>query len=164
MRSPKFLADSMLGKLARWLRLLGFDTFYSPSISDEEMLRIAKNEGRVLLTRDHQLARRAEREGIRVILLEKEDLKGMLVRVASELGFEPRFDPDNTRCPLCNERLSRVKSPSMVRTTWSPPVRAREYWVCPRCGQVYWRGKHFISISRTLEEIRRLLKLKAGGA
>jgi len=156
----KFIADSMLGKLARWLRILGVDTLYSENFTDDEIIAIAEREDRIILTCDHELASRARKCFLKVEFLNLTRLEELLAVLSLRYGFKLDFDPLRTRCPLCNYPLTLVRDPSSILTTWRPPIKAPIYWVCRRCGHVYWKGKHFIDINRRLTEAKRLLKLK----
>jgi len=158
--SPRFVVDAMLGKLARWLRILGLDVRYSASYSDEDLLKVAKNEGRIIVTRDRLLVIKAKKEGLRAILLPPGRLEELLALLSLRCNFNLEFSPERTRCPLCNSRLIMVSDPSKLRVTWTPPVSSDYYWVCPRCGHVYWKGRHFREIDAVLRAARRLLKLK----
>ncbi|MGC8839517.1 MAG: Mut7-C RNAse domain-containing protein, partial [Anaerolineae bacterium] len=81
---PTFLLDGMLGRLARWLRILGYDAAFEPDLEDAQLVRRARAEGRILLTRDRDLARR---RGVRVLLLEYECLEGQLQQLQRDLGL-----------------------------------------------------------------------------
>jgi uncharacterized protein with PIN domain len=99
---PPLLVDAMLGRLARWLRLMGYDTLYWREGSDAALAERARAEGRLLLTRDHQLA---GRRGVKALLVTAETLDEQLAEVRAALGGRPR---PFTRCPECNERLEEL--------------------------------------------------------
>ena len=128
----------MLGRLARWLRLLGHDTLYAET-GDDELLRLG--ETRRLLTRDIELARRG---GVPVI--EADGLQEQLLEVAP-----PPAKPF-TRCTACNGELRAATS---AEATHAPP-RVREahseFRACDTCGQLYWPGTHFERIRDSLRE------------
>jgi uncharacterized protein with PIN domain len=142
------LADGMLGRLAKWLRLLGYDTEYDNKASDLELARRARSEGRILLTRDRELA---ARRGLRTILIESQVLEEQVRQVEEELGPPP--DSALTRCSVCNvvltpaerEEVSDKVPPYVLRTQ-------EEFRVCSSCGRVYWPGSHLAQITRQLEE------------
>ena len=143
-RSCRFVADAMLKNIVSWLRILGYDTIYWGG-GDREILGVAEAEGRVILTMDRGLAAIAARGGLRALLFQENDIPGILVRIARELGLSLSFDPRYTRCPVCNHPLNLEHR------------SGREEWICPGCGKRYWRGSHWRNISRTLEEARRRL-------
>ncbi|MBC7126808.1 MAG: Mut7-C RNAse domain-containing protein [Candidatus Methanosuratincola petrocarbonis] len=137
----RFVADAMLGKLARWLRIIGYDTEYLPSAGDDELISAAEGGGRLLLTRDNELFRRAVRRGVPAILIKSTTIVEELSEIARTLGLRLS---DQTRCPLCNELL--------VEGEDDPGMPARgKVWVCPRCRKFYWHGSHWLKISETLE-------------
>ncbi len=138
---PRFVADAMLGRLARWLRLLGWDVLYDPSLDDRELARLAAREDRVLLSRDRGLlARRIVRRGL---LVRDDDVGLQLAQVLGELGLRP--DPARawTRCSVCNTLTEEVPKQSVEGRvpayTFATHDRFRR---CPGCGRVYWAGTH----------------------
>ena len=145
--SVKFVADAMLGRLARWLRVLGYDTLYSAETDDAALARQARTEDRILLTRDRELARR---KGIRVLLVESDRVEEQLNQVVTRLRLAPedRF----SRCIQCNvvlQELPRARAEGRVPPyVWTTQHRFRE---CPRCERVYWRGTHWARMEQTLE-------------
>jgi len=111
MRSPevkmKFIVDGMLGRLAKWLRILGYDTAYFPHLDDNQLVRLARAEGRLLLTRDRGLARR---RGLRCLLIENDHLEEQLGQILAELALTAEHP--FSRCPLCNTPLQKVEKPA----------------------------------------------------
>jgi hypothetical protein len=156
MPKPRFVADSMLGALARWLRLLGYDTLYARDWPDGKILEEAERGDRIIVTRDRGLYRRALRRGARAVLV-SDDLPRALAKLSVAAGVKLEADPDDSRCPLCNSPLRRA-SKSEVRGRVPPEVLEAysEFWLCSGCGQVYWRGTHWRTIERTLAEARKL--------
>jgi uncharacterized protein with PIN domain len=142
-----FLVDGMLGRLAKWLRAAGHDVVYEPPFDDLDLADRARREDRVLLTRDHELSRR---RGVRSLLVEGDDLDGQLRQV---LGlFPPPTAP--SRCLLCNVPLEPVPL-SAVQDFVPPFVRQHqtEYWLCPSCRRVYWRGTHWQHMQERLQKL-----------
>jgi len=136
--SLKLLADGMLGRLTRWLRVLGYDTVYAPDTDDAELLRRARAEGRILLTADHALA---ARRGARTLLIEAQDLTGQLRRVRAALGPPP--GAEFSRCVACNGELVEVEKSTLADCV--PPyvlATQQEFYRCPDCGRIYWPGTH----------------------
>jgi uncharacterized protein len=148
--STKFLADAMLGRLARWLRVLGFDTTYDALAPDHELVRRAREEERVLLTRDRHLLR--ELRPSRTLEIHSEVPLEQLREVVDSLHL-PAPAELFTRCLLCNTELLRV--PDEEHQAVLPPLaRGREGPVrrCPDCGRVYWLGSHARRMRRVLDE------------
>ncbi len=141
-----FVADSMHGKLARWLRILGHDTVYWKG-DDEDLLDFVSSSGRILLTSDVELHRAALKRKLPSVLLPLEGIETQLATVAAyvrdRFGVDPeRFlTPEATRCSLCNGDLVRIGD---------------ELWECSSCRQRYWEGSHWRRIDAAL---RRALEM-----
>ena len=148
----KFLVDAMLGKLARWLLLMGYDTVLAaPERSDLDLLEQAHREGRGFLTRAPRIP---PGSGLRKLLLIQQDFEQQLVHVARELGLEPRREKLFTRCSYCNEPLAALSReealplvPPLVRTLETPFFR------CPGCKRMYWYGTH---LDRAIKKLAKL--------
>jgi uncharacterized protein with PIN domain len=148
----RFAADAMLGRLARWLRLLGFDCAYDSAITDEALVRLAETEGRTILTRDRRLPEEWWVPG--VYLVRAEDLLGQLAEViqAFDLAASVRL---LTRCNECNRALAPLAREQALGRV---PPRVLElhdtFAECPGCGRVYWEGTHAARIRELVEELR----------
>ncbi len=150
----KFIADMMLGRLARWLRLYGYDTLYGIE-DDDEILRIARAEGRVLLTRDATLAERARKLGVEAILLGSNSFEEQ-VEELRRYGVEFReLFPANARCPKCNGPI-RPASKEEVKDRVPPTVYEKydEFYICQNCGQIYWPGRQWREMLRIDKKLR----------
>jgi hypothetical protein len=147
----KFAADRMLGKLAKWLRLLGFDTLYSNRFTDAEFLGLAE-EGRVLLTRNTALLKGADPQ--KVLFIRDDDPKIQLREVITSLGLEP--DPESffSRCTLCNGVLGTIDpmdvSGQVPEYVWTSHDK---FCKCQDCGKIYWPGSHLKASLREIDEI-----------
>jgi len=148
---PKsFLADVMLGRLAKWLRILGYDTLYFRDMDDRELIRRAVRDNRILLTRDRELARR---DSFRALLIADEDLESQLAQILEKYDLEPRIGT-GIRCPLCNQALQDIPRKAVQdivpRYVWDTH---RDFSRCPGCGRVFWKGTHW---DRIRERLRRV--------
>ena len=144
----RYIADLMLMRLARWLRMAGHDVSNPPERSDDtDLLEIALAEERTLLTRDKVLARRCEKAGAGCLLIISSDLDEQLAEL-EDAGIALELNP--VRCTLCNGPLEEVESSEIV----GDPARLEEgstLWRCERCGKLYWRGSHWQGIRERLE-------------
>ncbi|MBE9507112.1 MAG: Mut7-C RNAse domain-containing protein [Chloroflexi bacterium] len=142
----RLLADGMLGRLAKWLRLMGYDTAYDNAATDPELAHRARAEGRVLLTRDHELA---ARRGLRTLLIQSEILEEQMQEVRDALGPPPH--PPLSRCAVCNTALEPV-SPAEIADRVPPFVlrTQSEFHRCSGCGRVYWSGSHVQMMQKQL--------------
>jgi len=148
---PRFIADVMLGRLAKWLRIAGFDVLYSNKFSDDELIRISNAEARVLLSRDTRLlVRKAVRS---FIFLESQDLQIQIRQVFKSVHVSS-LPVLLTRCISCNELLQQAQRES-VRDAVPRYVfeSQREFKSCPGCGKIFWAGTHRNSVLRTLEQL-----------
>lgn len=155
----KFVADGMLGKLTRWLRMLGHNVEYSNKLDDAQLIMIAKKETRILLTRDLQLYQQATAKGVDAFYLEGKKETEKLAEIAER--FEIRLDIDMTmsRCPKCNAKVKTIpKEKVAYKVEKSTFAYCNEFWECPKCGQIYWQGAHWTRIRETLEKAKEILK------
>jgi hypothetical protein len=161
----KFIADGMLGKLARWLRLAGYDVTYIGDLGvpaeeqDKVLVARAKRGGRVLLTCDIDLHRRARKAGIRSAFVESSDVVGQLVEVSKRCGRTIRIRPENSRCPMCNGLLEAARKSDVKNVVPATVLKAqREFWRCKSCGKTYWKGTHWRTIVKMAERYTRMVK------
>ena len=136
----QFIADAMLGRLARWLRFLGFDTLYYPGIDDAKLIRIARENNRFILTRDTRLV---QRKGLRnVLLIHANDSLHQLVEVVTSLKLK-QFDT-LSRCVSCNGQLVKIREKDTVRDMVPEYVFLNRdaFFKCTECDKIYWEGSH----------------------
>jgi uncharacterized protein with PIN domain len=148
---PTFVADVMLGRLARWLRIAGFDVLYSNRFTDEELVELSNRECRILLSRDTRLL---VRKAVgRFIFLASEEIRSQVREVLAVTGARA-FPGILSRCLACNDRLENV-SREQVRERVPPFVfeTQAQFKFCPRCGKIYWAGTHRASVVQTLNAI-----------
>jgi uncharacterized protein with PIN domain len=149
VRRPRFIADAMLGRLARWLRILGYDTAWKEHISDEALVRRAVEEERIILTRDRALPSEWRVSDITVI--RANEPLAQLAEIAS------RFDLARgarlfTRCSHCNLELVAVeRAAARGRVPHRVLDAFDRFQACPGCERVYWEGSHVARMRRTLE-------------
>jgi len=141
LRDPKFVLDVHLGKLAAYLRMLGFDTEYRSSSSDEELARISAGEHRILLTRDRGLLKRgAVTHGY---WLRQTDSRRQVAEVVRRFDLIGAIRPF-TRCMACNGALQAAPKDQVLGQI---PARTaelhREFQRCAQCGRVFWKGSHY---------------------
>jgi uncharacterized protein with PIN domain len=149
-KRPTFVADEMLGRLAKWLRLLGYDTIYENNVSDTELLDIAEREGRIILTRDTELVRRKRCR--RCIFITSDHWREQLAQV----WRDAELDDGSllTLCPVCNYPLRSVDR-NAVESLVPPYVfkTQKEFSACEKCSRVFWSATH---VSEILNELRGL--------
>ena len=151
LRKTAFVLDGHLGKLARLLRLLGFDVLYRNDFDDHEIIRLAVNEHRIILTRDRWLLRvKAVTHGYCLHSMDPEAQARDVLRRFDLAGRVQLLQ----RCPLCNGALQSVPKAEIL-TQLEPLTRQHyeEFWRCADCEKIYWRGAHYPRLSRKLDRI-----------
>ncbi len=150
----RFAADSMLGRLATWLRFLGYDTLYSNDTRDDQFFSLA-DRGRILLSRNTKLREKIASE--KYVFIEDDDPERQLLQVVRLLGLNPGPEKFFTRCTLCNGMIESVESADVFGDVpdhvWTSHKRFSR---CDRCGKIYWPGSH---LGRARKEIERLLAM-----
>jgi hypothetical protein len=156
----KFLADGMLGKLTRWLRILGQDVKYSSILSDEELIVLAKKERRAILTRDFELYQKTTANRLLAFYIEGEDNAEQLARISKQFAIQLEFNIETSRCPKCNGKLRSVPKAKIAGKVQKNTFdHYKEFWRCPKCRQIYWHGAHWGRIQATLKNAESKLKL-----
>jgi len=147
----KFLADAMLGRLATWLRALGMDVLYERDIEDDDLIELALEGDRIVLTRDTLLVKRRSLRG-RVFLVHGDRFEDQVREVSARFGIErERFF---TRCLRCNVPLEAIEKKA-ARGRVPPYVFGPQesFSSCPECGRIYWPGTHRAQMERKIEEM-----------
>ncbi|MFP3950611.1 MAG: Mut7-C RNAse domain-containing protein [Candidatus Bathyarchaeia archaeon] len=147
---PLFLLDGMLGSLARWLRICGYDTVYRRDADDEELMEEALSRKRILVTGDRMLAKRAQKRDVEACYIQGKSVTERL-RVLG-VRYNLKLEPTESRCPKCNGELVKVEKEEINNQVPKCSQEAyNNFWRCNSCGSVFWRGSHWENISRTLE-------------
>ncbi len=150
----KFIVDHNVGKLAKWLRMMGYDTLFFDLGDDSDMVATALSEGRIILTRDTEIMRRrvVTTGRLKVILIQSEEPQLQMRQVVEALGLDCQFRPF-TLCLECNQPL--VERDKQEVKDLVPPYVFRtqsQYMQCPACRRIYWQGTHWKAMTRRLEK------------
>jgi len=152
----KFICDQMLGTLAKWLRIYGFDTFYADSeMSDNKLIDISKNEKRVLITRDKNLMQMAKKQKIEVIGIDSTDINEQIKKVIGNI----EFDKNNvlSRCILCNTKIYELKKNEVKNKVPKRVFESNEkFWFCQKCKKIYWKGTHYENMIDKINFLKNL--------
>jgi uncharacterized protein with PIN domain len=150
------MIDGMLGKLARWLRMLGYNVKYSNNLDDDELIKIAKMEKRILLTRDLELYQRALSQNVKAFYVEGKQEAERLANLARRFKLKLEIDVSTSRCPKCNTKIKSIEKDKVKgKVPENTFLKYNEFWQCPKCGQIYWQGAHWTRINKTLLEARK---------
>jgi uncharacterized protein with PIN domain len=145
-REQRLLADAMLGRLATYLRMCGYDTVYAPDAGltdDDDIHALARADGRTLLTRDRELGARAAD----AVVLTSKNIDDKLAELAAA-GVELSL-AEPCRCGNCNGQLERV-SPTTETPEYAPDPAETDVWQCRSCGQRFWQGSHWEDVAGRL--------------
>lgn len=157
----KFVVDAMLGKLSLWLRLTGNDTLYSSDFIDEEMLSLALNENRVLLTSDAKLHNKAKDAGTSSMLV-RGSVDKEVALVFRAFGIQPEVNPSKSRCSKCNGTLREISGEDKkeIRNLVFDQTydHYETFWLCADCNSVFFQGGHWKNITAYMERIRVLME------
>ena len=154
-QAPRFIADHNVGKLAKWLRVMGYDTRFFDGSDDSRMIATALAENRVILTRDTGIMkRRLVTSGrLKAVLIASDEPELQMKQVLRELGLNIHYNPF-ILCLECNQPLV-ARSREQVKERVPPYVfkTQEQYMECPACHRIYWRGSHWQAMSRKLEKM-----------
>jgi len=146
--SDRLALDAMLGKLATYLRMCGYDTAYAldrDAEADDDLLALAEHEDRLLITRDSDLAARAADS----LLLSERAVEDQL-RELADAGFALALAPEPAHCGVCNGPVEQV-GPAEPTPEYAPSTNEETVWRCTDCGQHFWKGSHWASVQATLD-------------
>jgi len=141
----------MLGKLAKWLKIFGFDALFFSRIEDERLLSLAEREGRILLTRDTGLIEKARR--IKSLFIESGEWPFQVEQVLDEFKLWKDVQP-YSRCIECNAVLKSLQK-RRAKNLVSPFVyeSANSFSICPECNRVFWKGTHHRNMEQRIRDI-----------
>lgn len=155
IKELKFIVDNNVGKLVKWLRIMGYDTVFFDDIDDSRMVAEALAESRVILTRDTEIMKRGlvTSGRLKAILISSEEPEKQMRQVIKTLNLDCQFRPF-ALCLECNQPLVE-KNKDQVKDRVPPHVfkTQSQYVECPACHRIYWRGTHWQAITKKLEKL-----------
>ena len=153
----KFIVDHNVGKLAKWLRMMGYDTLFFTGDDDWQMIITALNEGRVILTRDTQIMRRGVVTSgrLKAVLIQSDKPDEQKRQVVETLNLDCQFGLF-TICLECNQPLEE-RTKQQVKDRVPPYVfqTQDQYVECPACHRIYWKGTHWEAMTKKLEKLKQ---------
>jgi len=152
---PTFFVDAMLGNIAKKLRLMGYDSKYLANIEDNELIRLAKNDNRIIISRDEDLIRKAQKTGLKSILIKKEEEISQFREIINNLNLKIfKINGDRARCPKCNSKTQSIVKKDIYKKI---PTKVLEYndkfWKCKSCDQIFWEGTHIKNLQKFVGEL-----------
>jgi uncharacterized protein with PIN domain len=155
MEEISFITTEELGKLAKWLRVLGYDCEYYPGKKESGLIIKALRDKRVLLTRTERLKKFT---GIKTVVIKHDHVEDQIEQVIKELGLPLDKEKVLERCVECNVPLSNVEKNDIKEKVPEHVYNTQEtFKECPGCGKVFWRGTHWDNVDKKVEEMRKKL-------
>lgn len=145
----RFIVTKELGRLAKWLRIMGYDTDYFSKEQRTELIIKSLRENRVILTRNSRMARYT---GVRIVHINSDFIEEQLRQIFSELGIRPVEDRLFSRCVICNVPIEKVEKGD-IKDKVAPYVYQTQslFMTCKRCGRIYWQGTHWAKVKEFLK-------------
>ena len=153
--SPVFFVDAMLGNIAKKLRVMGFDCMYDAKINDKELIRVAKRDNRIVISRDFELVQKSSKLGVRSVFLENKDEFEQLYQIISKLNLKKiEINGNNARCPKCNSKTEFIKK-ELVSNKLPNRIleQNEEFWICKNCDKIFWEGSHIINLKKLAKRL-----------
>ena len=156
---PLFIVDAMLGKLAKKLRLLGYDSLYSSNMEDDKIIQLAKNENRILLTKDVPLCHKAKKQQILAVQITSDDEIEQFLEINEKAGFgKCTVGGGSSRCPVCNGELQHIeKNDVFEKVPTGVFENMKDFWKCTKCEKIYWEGTHIKNLQQFTMKINERL-------
>lgn len=157
---PIFFVDAMLGNIARKLRLLGYDSQYFSDIYDEKLIDSAKKEKRIIISKDEELIKRAQKRGIRSIYITKEYEVEQFFEIITSVNLKRfQINGDIARCPKCNSLTESIDKELIKEKIPYRVLKSNDkFWICKYCNQVYWEGTHIKNLQEFVGKINERLQ------
>ena len=140
----------MLGKLAKKLRLLGYDSLYSSNMDDDKIIQLAKNENRILLTKDVPLCHKAKKQQILAVQITSDDEIEQFLEINEKAIFgKCTVGGGSSRCPVCNGELQHIeKNDVSEKVPTGVFENMKDFWKCTKCEKIYWEGTHIKNLQQ----------------
>jgi uncharacterized protein with PIN domain len=147
---PLFIVDAMLGKLVKKLRLLGYNSFYSSSMEDDKLIQLAKNENRILVTKDVPLAHKATKKQIMNVQITSDDEIEQFLQINEKASLgKCTVSGGNSRCPVCNGELQYTEKKDVSEKVPAGVFEnMKDFWKCTKCEKIYWEGTHIKNLQQ----------------
>ena len=155
----------MFGKVARWLRLFGYDTLYYNVFDDDDILKVAKAENRIIINKDKLLTQRAIKDNIEALYIDEKDLVSRIAVIKKKYSIKTEIQrppSSNSLCPLCNSKIIKVKDKKEIidKVYESTYNHYNDFWKCsnPECQKIYYVGEHWNDFKTFLIKLDNKMK------
>ncbi|MEN3013166.1 MAG: Mut7-C RNAse domain-containing protein [Endomicrobiia bacterium] len=149
---PKFIVDFMCGRLAKWLRILGYDAYFFNDTSRNKILIESLKTQRIILTRDTRLSKK---KAYKIILISSDKIRQQIKQVIKELNLKLNPEEFFSICSICNRKIEKIENKQEIKETVPIYVyeTAKEFYKCPECNRIYWQGSHYELFLKEIEKI-----------
>lgn len=149
---PKFIVDFMCGRLARWLRILGYDAEFFNETSRSKILMESLKSQRIILTRDTQLSKK---KAYKIILITSDKIRQQVKQVIKDLNLKLNPKEFFSICSICNKKVNKVIDKSEIKDLVPIYIyeNINEFYRCPGCNRIYWQGSHYDFFLKEIEKI-----------
>jgi hypothetical protein len=152
---PTFFVDAMLGNIAKKLRLMGYDSRYLADIEDDELITLAKNDNRIIISRDKDLIRKALKYDIKSIFIKNKEEIEQFREIINKSNLKIiKIDGHRSRCPKCNSKTKLINKKNIQEKI---PTRVLEFndkfWECKNCNQIFWEGTHIKNLQKFVGQL-----------
>lgn len=147
----KFIITKELGRLCKWLRIMGYDTSYFSEAEKRELIIKSLREERIILTRDSKMS---VYSGIRMVHIKSDFVEDQVKQVVAELGIKPDREKFFTICVICNMPLNKVKKEEIKDKV--PPYVYKtqsDFMKCDICDRIYWQGTHWTNVGEFVDRL-----------
>lgn len=149
----KFILTKELGRLAKWLRILGYDTLYFNQDNLSSLIIQALRDNRIILTRNHRLP---QSRGVKILVIKAERTKEQMSELLETQKLEVDSDKMFSRCIICNEGLADIDKEKIKDKVPEYVFKTQDNFItCPQCNRIYWQGTHWGNVTKILDEIKR---------
>lgn len=154
-QSLTFFVDAMLGNIAKKLRLMGFDSSYSADIEDDELIKLAKKENRIIISRDEELIQKSKNNCLRCIFIKNEEEIEQFREIMEQCNLKTiQINGDKARCPKCNSKTHPIDKKNI---SLNIPMKVLEhnekFWNCENCDQIFWEGTHIKNLQKFVGDL-----------
>ena len=157
---PIFFVDAMLGNIARKLRLLGYDSQYFSDIDDKKLIDSAKKEKRIIISKDEELIKKAQKLGMRSIYITKEEEVEEFLEIINSVNLKKiQINGNIARCPKCNSLTESVDKEMIKERIPQGVLKLNDkFWICKYCNQIYWEGTHIKNLQEFVGKVNERLQ------
>lgn len=154
-KEPIFFVDAMLGNIAKKMRLMGYDVKYLADIEDNELIKHAKNENRIIISRDEELVRKGIQMNIKSIFLKNQKEIEQLREIINKLNLKIiQINGDHARCPKCNSKTQSILKKNIHKKISSKILAFNDkFWECKFCDKIFWEGTHIKNLQKLVNEL-----------